>query len=380
VILYELMARRLPFTGDTVSVLSRVLLDEPPAPSRFRPDIDPALEAICLKAMAKKSQDRHPSMSMLAAALQDYLRGASPPTERGRPRREAETSQDAATLPPTLPPATRADAEPTLPQKKRPRRGRRSVRRSGLLWLWVGIGAALASVALGLGIVALVRRDRPKEAEAPPQSAPTRPQNVPKTPAVPAFHTLFNGKDLSGWEVLSGHNVWRIEQGELVFHVSKPEQRGWLITKRDYSDFRLRLEFQLSRGANSGVGLRMDPTRDKHIEVQILDDTDPRYRNLAPNLQTGAFYGLAIDRPARLEPLGDWNEMEIEVRGRALRVRVNGGETVKTALDLPEAVVKLNGPPAASGRIGLQHWDGSVWFRKIEVMELPAEGAVRKPR
>jgi hypothetical protein len=211
---------------------------------------------------------------------------------------------------------------------------------------------------------------------------------VPPLPPLPPpppgdFRPLFNGKDLSGWAVRVGSPVWRVEQGELVFHVARPSDQGWLVTARDFTDFRLNLDFQLSRGARSGVGLRLPalgPLGDWNLKVQIIDDSDPRFRNFMPKALTGALHNLVIDRPARLEPLGDWNRMEVELRGRSLRVAVNGRETVKTALDIPEAVLRLNGPPPASGRIGLQHWEGSVWYRRIEVQELPPQGALPGPK
>jgi serine/threonine protein kinase len=73
VILYELITGRLPFTGDAMAVLSQLLTEEPAPPSQFRPELDAELEAICLKAMAKKPQDRYRSMGELVAALTGYL-------------------------------------------------------------------------------------------------------------------------------------------------------------------------------------------------------------------------------------------------------------------------------------------------------------------
>ena len=73
VILYELLTGRRPFEGPVSLVLGQIAVAEPEPPSRHRPDLDPRLEAICLKAMAKKVGDRYASMSELAAALGDYL-------------------------------------------------------------------------------------------------------------------------------------------------------------------------------------------------------------------------------------------------------------------------------------------------------------------
>jgi WD40 repeat protein/serine/threonine protein kinase len=74
VILYELLTGRLPFEGPTTAVLAKTLIQPPKPPSAYRPDVDPRLEAICLKAMAKKIEDRYQSMGELAAELTEYIR------------------------------------------------------------------------------------------------------------------------------------------------------------------------------------------------------------------------------------------------------------------------------------------------------------------
>jgi serine/threonine protein kinase len=74
VILYELLAGRLPFQGKRVmEVLAKILTQELEPPRNHRPDIDRNLEAICLKAMAKKVEDRYSTMEEFAAALTGYL-------------------------------------------------------------------------------------------------------------------------------------------------------------------------------------------------------------------------------------------------------------------------------------------------------------------
>lgn len=79
VMLYELMTGTLPFRGtSTDAVLSQVRTKMPKRPSEVRPGIDPALDAICLKAMAKKPADRYPTAKDFVNALTDYLRGSVP--------------------------------------------------------------------------------------------------------------------------------------------------------------------------------------------------------------------------------------------------------------------------------------------------------------
>jgi hypothetical protein len=78
VILYELLTGQLPFRGSMPIVLAQILTKEPEPPKTLRPDIDPALGAICMKALAKKSADRFADADEMAAALAGYLQQASP--------------------------------------------------------------------------------------------------------------------------------------------------------------------------------------------------------------------------------------------------------------------------------------------------------------
>jgi predicted Ser/Thr protein kinase len=73
VILYELLTGQLPFQGSLGRVLAKILTEAPRPPSWLQPDLDPALEEICLRAMAKRIPDRFPSADAFAAALARWL-------------------------------------------------------------------------------------------------------------------------------------------------------------------------------------------------------------------------------------------------------------------------------------------------------------------
>src|SRR5512135_754372 len=75
VIMYELLTACRPFQGPEAIILGQILFVEPAPPSGHRPDLDPRIEAICLKAMAKRAEERYATMGELAAALGNYLRG-----------------------------------------------------------------------------------------------------------------------------------------------------------------------------------------------------------------------------------------------------------------------------------------------------------------
>ncbi len=82
VIFYELLCGKRPFKSPSVAeVLSDILVKQPQSPSVHRPSIDRQLEAICVKAMAKKIEDRYKSMAELAAALSKYMRATGEQTK-----------------------------------------------------------------------------------------------------------------------------------------------------------------------------------------------------------------------------------------------------------------------------------------------------------
>jgi class 3 adenylate cyclase/predicted ATPase len=68
-VLYHLLAGRPPFEGTPLSVIYQVGTAAVPPPSRFRPDLSPALEGVLLKALARQPRDRYPSVGEFAAAL-----------------------------------------------------------------------------------------------------------------------------------------------------------------------------------------------------------------------------------------------------------------------------------------------------------------------
>lgn len=85
VILYELLTGRLPFTGTVTEVLGKVQHVEPDMPSKVRAGVDPVLEAICLKAMAKDPMARFASMKEMAEAVARYLKESSAPGQIDAP-------------------------------------------------------------------------------------------------------------------------------------------------------------------------------------------------------------------------------------------------------------------------------------------------------
>ena len=189
------------------------------------------------------------------------------------------------------------------------------------------------------------------------------------------FVPLFNGKDLGGWSKYDSRpDAWAVEPGMIV---CTGKGGGWLGTDRDYADFILRLEYRLRPGGNSGVYVRAP---DKgHIsrvgmEIQILDDADPRYAKIDYYQYSGALYHVVAPTQRANKPAGQWNTMEVRAEGRRLRVFLNGKKVLDADLDHclkdPEVAKEHPGLARTAGRIGLQSHSERVEFRNLRVKEL----------
>ena len=111
------------------------------------------------------------------------------------------------------------------------------------------------------------------------------------------FTALFNGKDLAGWKVYADNMaVWGAEKG-VIF--CQGGGGGWLLTEKDFGDYELRLEYKMSKGANSGVALRTPTTGDPAyvgMEIQLIDD-EGWPGKLADYQHTGSIYGMFMGFP-----------------------------------------------------------------------------------
>lgn len=171
------------------------------------------------------------------------------------------------------------------------------------------------------------------------------------------FLPLFNGKDLTGW--IGNIAGYQAEAGAIVVH---PEKSGGnLYTENTYSDFVLRFDFQLTPGANNGIGIRAPLTGDaayEGMEIQVLDSEHPKYSKLQPYQYHGSVYGVIPAKRGYLLPTGEWNREEIMIQGNHIQVTLNG--TVITEGDL--AIAAQNGTIDHKAHPGLQRKEGHIGF------------------
>ena len=78
VVVYEFLTQQRPFKGTFGTIFGKISSHDPEKPSKLRPEIDPEMDEICLKMLAKKIEDRYESMGELAEVVREYLKKTTP--------------------------------------------------------------------------------------------------------------------------------------------------------------------------------------------------------------------------------------------------------------------------------------------------------------
>lgn len=213
---------------------------------------------------------------------------------------------------------------------------------------------------------------------APPPAAAPKPVacDAAKEKA-DGFVVLFNGTDLDGWVGdTKGYKVEQVAGAPAI--VCQPGGTN-LYTKGEYADFEFRFEFQLTPGANNGVALRCPPQGDPAyagFESQVLDNTAEQYKGLKEWQYHGSIYGIAPATATALRPVGEWNHETITMKGRSIKVELNGVVIVDIDLDkiAPDGKTvsghKVDGLARAQGHIGFCGHGDRVAFRNLRVKSL----------
>lgn len=189
------------------------------------------------------------------------------------------------------------------------------------------------------------------------------------------FKLLFNGKDLNNWV---GDKIDYVAENGMIVVSPKEGGHGNIYTEKEYADFVLRFEFQLTPGANNGLGIHAPREGDVAYlgkEIQILDNTADIYKDLQPYQYHGSVYGIIAAKRGFLNPVGEWNTEEVYVKGDELKVTLNG--TVILEGNMKEA--SKNGTAdhkdhpgllRHTGHIGFLGHGSDLKFRNIRIKEL----------
>ena len=166
---------------------------------------------------------------------------------------------------------------------------------------------------------------------------------------------LFDGKDLNGWHPdKPGAPEWTVENGTIV----SPGHGHELINDHKFQDFKLHMEFNCGKDANSGVYLR------GRYETQIETESEAE----PPSHHTGGIYGFLAPNPEQPRRPDVWQTFDITLIGRKVTV-VQNGITVIDNQEIPGITGgALDSHEAMPGPIYLQGTEkGHVAFRNIVV-------------
>ncbi|MFP4365758.1 MAG: DUF1080 domain-containing protein [Bacteroidales bacterium] len=203
----------------------------------------------------------------------------------------------------------------------------------------------------------------------------TREIGLSREEKAEGFVSLFNGKNLDGWQGNTTDYV--AADGEMIVQPAGGGH-GNLFTEKEYGDFIFRFDFQLTPGANNGLGIRAPLEGDAAyagMELQILDNTAPIYSELADYQYHGSVYGVIPARRGFLKPVGEWNSQEVVARGDRITITLNG--TVILDGDIAEASENGTidgrehpGLKRAKGYIGFLGHGSELKFRNIRIKDL----------
>ncbi len=180
---------------------------------------------------------------------------------------------------------------------------------------------------------------------------------VNSQPPVP-FETLeniFDGKTLNGWEQIQGSAKYEVKDGIIVGTTVLDSPNSFLVTKKEYSDFILELDFKVDEGLNSGIQFRsnIDQNYKDGIVHGYQVEIDPAQKELyekepfnyrsngevvPPGTESRSWTGGIYDEKRRgwLNDLthneearkafkpGEWNHFRIEATGYRIYTWING--------------------------------------------------------
>jgi hypothetical protein len=186
----------------------------------------------------------------------------------------------------------------------------------------------------------------------------TEPTVLDEAEKKQGFVSLFDGTNIDQW---TGNTAGYLVKDGVVEVSPNDGSVGNLYTKEEFSNFIYRFEFQLTPGANNGIGIRAPLDGDAAyvgMEIQVLDSEHPMYKDLHVYQYHGSVYGVIPAKRGYLLPTGQWNKEEIIAKGNKIKVTLNG--TVILDGDIKEA--SKNGTMDHKEHPGLLRTTGHLGF------------------
>ena len=196
---------------------------------------------------------------------------------------------------------------------------------------------------------------------------------------------LFDGKTTDAWRGYHKkgfpENGWNVEDGCL--HVMADGGGGDIITKHQYADFELAIEWKASPQANSGIIYRaseeLGAPWQTGPEYQILDDAGSGLEAAHKHSAGSLFDIYAPTAAKKLRPVGEFNQTRILIYKNHVTHWLNGVKVLEYDLDSDAWKKAIAGSKFAGyegfgvqpqGHLALQDHGHDVWFRNIKIREI----------
>ena len=192
---------------------------------------------------------------------------------------------------------------------------------------------------------------------------------------------LFDGKSLDGWMLNTREESKKPVENEAL----NPHGCGgyMLIHEKEWGDFKLSVDFQISKGCNSGIFFRTSPLEPREskdvgyngMEIAIDDTTGDGYHD------TGAIYDLVKPRKNAMKPAGEWNRLVLTCDDNQIDIELNGESVTRMDLDQwPEKNRRSDGSDhkfdvvykdhPRKGYLGFQDHGANCWYKNIKIKPL----------
>ena len=198
------------------------------------------------------------------------------------------------------------------------------------------------------------------------------------------FELLFDGQSLNRWRGFRSDSLpagWRAIDGAIALEPTAGG--GDLVSREQYSDFELTLEWKISEGGNSGIFYRVSEDHEyaweTGAEMQVLDD-ERHSDGRDPITSAGSTFGLYAPVAGAVRPAGEWNRVRILVDGDRVTYWLNDVQVVTYRLWSDDWEARVAGSKfatmpdfarARTGHIVLQDHGNPVWYRNIKIRRLP---------
>ena len=210
------------------------------------------------------------------------------------------------------------------------------------------------------------------------------------TPIENEWITLFDGTSLENWRGYLSDSIykeWTIEDNAMVFTPSDKAGKN-IISKQQFTNFVLSLEWKISEGGNSGIfwsvfeDEKFPEAYQTGPEIQVLDNALHADAKVANGThKAGSLYDMIACPDEHVNPAGEWNLCVLEINHvtNVGKVSMNGTEVITFPVhgeqwDEMIKKSKFDGWEGfgsyKTGHIGLQDHSDKVWYRNIKIKEL----------